>query len=118
MKIFLKAFAIAAAFGLAPGIALAQAPPCHRPIRAAGRQSDHARERSGRRERAAPATNAATLAAPPQAAPTAHIGQPDGRYGLPEQVSPIGEEAAWFHDWILFPVITSSRCSCSVCWPG
>jgi cytochrome c oxidase subunit 2 len=34
------------------------------------------------------------------------IGQPDGRMGLQDQFSPIGREAAWFHDWILMPAIT------------
>jgi cytochrome c oxidase subunit 2 len=34
------------------------------------------------------------------------VGQPDGRYGLQDQFSPIGREAAWFHNWILLPSIT------------
>ena len=29
----------------------------------------------------------------------------DGRWGLQEQVTPIGQEAAWFHDKILMPLI-------------
>ena len=57
----------------------------------------------------APATaNAATPAAPPHLAPTPGIGQPRGdRIGLQEQVSPIGQEASWFHDAILIPLITA-----------
>ena len=98
MKIFLKAFAIAAAFGLAPGAALAQAgvpAPANTTAAAPAAAANSA----------APATNAATPAAPPQATPTPGIGQPDGRMGLPDQVSPIGAEASWFHDVILMPVI-------------
>ena len=34
------------------------------------------------------------------------IGQPDGRWKLQDQFTPIGEEAAWFHNWILMPAIT------------
>jgi len=34
------------------------------------------------------------------------IGQPDGRMSLQNQFTPIGREAAWFHDWILMPAIT------------
>jgi cytochrome c oxidase subunit 2 len=34
--------------------------------------------------------------------PTAGVGEPDGRKGIQEQVTPIGEEAAYFHnDWLL-----------------
>jgi cytochrome c oxidase subunit 2 len=38
--------------------------------------------------------------------PTPGIGQPDGRFGFQDQVTPIGEEAAWFHNFILLPLIT------------
>ena len=41
-----------------------------------------------------------------QATPDVGIGQPDGRLSLQDQFSPIGREAAWFHDWILMPSIT------------
>jgi len=40
-------------------------------------------------------------------APTPSIGQPDGRMGFQDQVTPIGEEAAWFHDVILVPLIVA-----------
>lgn len=107
MKIFLKAFAIAAAFGMAPGAALAQANSAAPAANAAATApaANQAEAAPAAANSTAPATNAATPAAPPQAAPTPHIGQPDGRMGLPEQVSPIGEEASWFHDVILLPVI-------------
>ena len=112
MKIFLKAFAIAAAFGMASGAAQAQAPEMGNVASAnvsapAANASAPALPVTANEAAAAPATaNAATPAAPPQAAPTPGIGQPDGRMGIPDQVSPIGEEAAWFHDMILMPVIT------------
>jgi len=108
MKTFLKAFAIAAAFGLASGSALAQAPVTGNV--ATANVSAPAADASApalpvTANEAAPATNAAAPAAPPLAAPTPGIGQPDGRMGLPAQVTPIGAEASWFHDMILLPVI-------------
>ena len=36
--------------------------------------------------------------------PTAGIGQPDGRKGLQTQVTPVGREAAGFHDYWLLPL--------------
>src|SRR3954451_5568997 len=36
--------------------------------------------------------------APPTVAPTPGIGEPDGRMSLQDQVTPIGQEAAGFHD--------------------
>jgi cytochrome c oxidase subunit 2 len=39
-------------------------------------------------------------------APQVGIGQPDGRAGIQDQFSPIGVEAAWFHNDILMPLIT------------
>ncbi|URW74975.1 cytochrome c oxidase subunit II [Sphingomonas donggukensis] len=39
--------------------------------------------------------------------PVAHVGQPtDGYYGIQTQVTKNGETAHWFHDSILFPLIT------------
>ena len=43
-------------------------------------------------------------AALPTVAPTPGIGQPDGRMGLQDQVTPVGQEAAGFHDYILLPL--------------
>jgi cytochrome c oxidase subunit 2 len=93
MKTLFKLVAIAAAFGLAPAaIAAAPAPvTTAAPADAAATANENAAE--------APA-------APEALAPTPGIGQPDGRYGLQDMVTPIGEEAAWFHDIILLPVIT------------
>jgi len=90
MKTLLKLFAIAAAFGMAP----AAAPAAALPAPAATANA------------AAPA--AASVPAPPRTAPSAAIGQPRAdRIGLQTPVSPIGEEAAWFHNIILMPLIVA-----------
>ncbi|HYI65096.1 MAG TPA: cytochrome c oxidase subunit II [Allosphingosinicella sp.] len=96
MKTFLKLFAIAAAFGMAPAATFAAAPPAPAPAPAPAATA------------AAPAGNEAAPAAAalPRTAPTPGVGQPDGRLGLQDQFSPIGEEALWFHDVILMPLIT------------
>ncbi|HMG48100.1 MAG TPA: cytochrome c oxidase subunit II [Allosphingosinicella sp.] len=88
MKTLLKLFAVAAAFGMAPAAASAAVAPAPATANAA-----------------APA--AASVPAPPRTAPTPGIGQPTERIGLQPQVSPIGEEAAWFHDIVLMPLITA-----------
>jgi cytochrome c oxidase subunit 2 len=50
----------------------------------------------------ASATQEPTAAALPTVAPTPGIGEPDGRMGLQNQVTPIGEEASAFHNnWLL-----------------
>jgi cytochrome c oxidase subunit 2 len=48
-----------------------------------------------------------TITAQTRTAPVVGIGQPDGRMGLQDQVTPIGEEAAWFHNVLLLPLITA-----------
>ena len=101
MKNLFKTLAIAAAIGLAPSLAAAQAPATTANAAAPAAPAAAANE-------AAPATgNAVATPAPPQAAPTPGIGQPDGRMGIPDQVTELGQEAAWFHNWILMPVITA-----------
>jgi len=40
------------------------------------------------------------------AVPVEGIGQPDGRMGIQDQVTEVGREAQWFHDWLLLPIIT------------
>ena len=42
--------------------------------------------------------------APPTVAPTPGVGEPDGRMMLQDQVTPIGREAAAFHDYWLLPL--------------
>ena len=55
-------------------------------------------------EAAAPAEAAPAFE---HAAPTPGIGQPvDGRVGLQPQVTEIGHQAAWMHDYLLLPLIT------------
>jgi cytochrome c oxidase subunit 2 len=97
MRIFLKIFAAAAAFSMVPALAAAQTP-------AAPETPAPASVTAG------PAANAkavpSAVPAFPRAAPTVGIGQPDGRMGLQEQVTPIGRKAAWFHNIILVPLIT------------
>ena len=99
MKTIFKLAAIAAAFGLAPDAALANAPGGD--VIAAAAPAAATASASDAGNATAPS---ATL---PRAAPTPGIGQPDGRYGLQEQVSPIGLEAYWFHNWILMPLIVA-----------
>ncbi len=50
------------------------------------------------------ATTAAKPAGPAEVIPTPGIGQPDGRIGLQDQVTPIGNEAANFHNYWLVPL--------------
>jgi len=102
MKTFLKLFAIAAAFALAPSALPAQAPA------AAPAATGTAAPAAPAASEQAVANSAAAAPAPavPRTAPTPGIGQPDGRLMLQDQVSPIGEEAAWFHNMILMPLIT------------
>ena len=55
----------------------------------------------------APTTRVRRPATATRRCPRDGIGQPERRtIGFQDQVTPIGEEAAWFHDIILMPVIT------------
>ncbi len=57
----------------------------------------------------ASATAATAMDNAPVMAPTPGIGVPDGRMGLQEQVTPIGKEAAAFHDdWLLLLCVVIS----------
>jgi cytochrome c oxidase subunit 2 len=47
-----------------------------------------------------------TITAATRTAPSIGVGQPDGRMGIQDQFTPIGLEAAWFHNVILLPLIT------------
>ncbi len=54
-------------------------------------------------------SNASVLASSPaRTAPDATVGQPTGGMGFQPQVTPIGEEALWFHNALLMPLITAS----------
>jgi cytochrome c oxidase subunit 2 len=126
MKILAKLLVLAASLALAPAAALAQpAAPAARNAPAAAPQTKPAppTDAISARSQAAPATpdsisqpDMATGSEPSNAqvaqsslairdTPTPGIGQPDGRAHLQQQFTPIGEEAAWFHDWILTPLI-------------
>lgn len=98
MKLIGWAIALAAA-GLTP--AAAQGP-------AAAPASQSTAQPAGQTPATAAATPAPANAAPVPGSvghmiPTTGIGEPDGRMGLQNQVTPIGEEAAAFHDnWLLW----------------
>lgn len=58
-------------------------------------------------QEAAPVEAAAAPAAFEHRAPDADIGQPlDGGWHIQPQVTELGHEALWLHDWLLMPVIT------------
>jgi cytochrome c oxidase subunit 2 len=114
MKTLLKLFAIAAAFGIVPSAAMAQdnaaAPAATAQAIPAQPQQSSAPAVAEGREVPSDATVAATTQAakaPTPGAPTPGVGQPDGRMGLQDQFTPIGEEAAWFHNQLLMPVIVA-----------
>lgn len=96
MKSLLKILVVAAALGLAPTAALAQANPAAAPAPVA--------------TASAPASTpaAAVAAAPafPRAAPTPGIGYPTKHWGFQPQFGEIGQQALWFHNILLMPIIT------------
>lgn len=125
MKSLLKLVAIAAAFGLAPA-AMAQSPaapeaqpglqPSAPPSDAISAQSQAAPAQPAEASDPAVATIPNEAPSDSQVAqaiseathsPVQGIGQPDGRMGLQQQFTPIGEEAAWFHDYIILPAIAA-----------
>ncbi|HYG28753.1 MAG TPA: cytochrome c oxidase subunit II [Allosphingosinicella sp.] len=127
MNTLLKIMAAAAALGLAPaaasGQAPAPAPAATQPVPSAtpaapapGGAAPTATPPGGAQPQdvSSPDVTAATptdqqvaqSTAASQAVPEPGIGQPDGRMHLQDQFSPIGVEAAWFHNWILLPAIT------------
>jgi cytochrome c oxidase subunit 2 len=123
MKTFFKIFAVAAAFGMAPA-ALAQqaAAPAAAGTQAAPAAAQAPRDAISAASQAAPAqpeevsgaetatdnpSNASVLnSSLSRTAPDAKVGQPTQNWGFQPQVTPIGQEALWFHDWILMPLIT------------
>jgi cytochrome c oxidase subunit 2 len=128
MKILLKMIAAAALAGLAPAAASGQATPAPAatptapapaPSQAApatggaaptaaapgGAQPQDVSAANTSAERPSDAQVAQSTSAS-QATPEPGIGQPDGRWQLQDQFTPIGQEAAWFHNWILMPAIT------------
>src|SRR3546814_6818258 len=115
MKTLIKLIAVAAAFGLSPAAALAQVVLPAQPAQGLGAESqaDPAQPAEASPGQAAvnpEAPSDATVAASTyasQVVPEPGVGQPDGRRMLQDQFTPIGEEAAWFHNVILLPVITA-----------
>jgi cytochrome c oxidase subunit 2 len=117
MKTLLKVLAIAAALGMAPAAANAQAAAPTQPAEATqpsappadpaqpGALSSPALENAPAEE-PSDAAVAETAQFRSTATVRPSVGQPDGRMMLQDQYTPIGEEAAWFHNWILMPAIT------------
>ena len=125
MKTLLKLLAVAAAFGMAPA-ATAQPAPAAAPAPQAAQASAPPADAISAQSQAQPAqpeqssdpaqanfaqeepsdATVANAAFQSTARPELGIGQPDGRAALQDQFTPIGEEAAWFHNWILMPAIT------------
>ena len=99
MKILGIAIALAAA-GLSS--AAAQAPAATTAAAATAATTTAVDPHAGHTMPMATPAAAAMPAGPALVAPTPGIGQPDGRIGLQDQVTPIGQEAANFHDhWLL-----------------
>jgi cytochrome c oxidase subunit II len=61
---------------------------------------------TGREEPSDAQVASTTITAARGTAPEIGVGQPDGRMLLQDQYTPIGQEAAWFHNQILMPLIT------------
>jgi len=111
MKTLLKLIAVAAAFGLMPAASVAQEPaPTDRisaQSQAAPAQPEQASDPAIANITGEEPSNAevAQSSMVSRATPTPGIGQPDGRMGFQDQFTPIGEEAQWFHDALLMPLI-------------
>jgi cytochrome c oxidase subunit 2 len=111
MKTLLKIVAIAAAFGLAPAAGLAATAPASNPAVAAQATPAQPQEVSDPElanvsaEQPSDATVAQTTVAA-RTGPTPSVGQPDGRLGFQDQYTEIGQNAQWFHDALLLPLIT------------
>ena len=121
MKTSLKLILAAAAFALAPAAALAQAAPAPRRRAGRARRPDAARrdqrqvagraraaggDEPARSRRGGPSNASVLASSPARTAPDAAVGQPTGAMGFQPQVTPIGQEALWFHNWLLMPIIT------------
>jgi cytochrome c oxidase subunit 2 len=122
MKTPLKLILAAAAFALAPAAASSQAAPAApSQTTAAPAAAQAPRDSISANSQAAPAqpeemnqpqgeepSNASVLASSPaRSAPNATVGQPTGAMGFQPQVTPIGQEALGFHNYILMPLITA-----------
>jgi hypothetical protein len=105
----LKTALAALCMAIAPAAALAQqpAPAPAATAPAAAAETANADAGAAADNAAAPAANAADAApAFPRAKPVDGIGQPvDGAFGIQPQVTTLGEEALWMHDYILVPLM-------------
>jgi cytochrome c oxidase subunit II len=108
MKILLKIVAAAAVIGLVPAAVHAQAEPlpAQPAIELPAQPADSSTPPLASGGEAPSDAAVAETAFASGLVPEVGIGQPDGRMGLQDQFSPIGQEAAWFHDYILMPAIT------------
>jgi cytochrome c oxidase subunit 2 len=126
MKTLLKLVAVAAAFGLGPAAAYAQQTQGTAAEAATGNQSQErvapaaaqtatptpavtGQPTGAATESTANAPSAEVKEVPAYSTPLSareKVGAPDGRMGIQDQVTPIGREAAGFHNWILMPAIT------------
>ncbi|MDB5698219.1 MAG: coxB [Alphaproteobacteria bacterium] len=114
MKVLLRILVLAAAFGLVPAAAVAQHNPNVVPQLAPQEKSvlpaqpgDVSAAPLATQGNPPPAEVAAKAIAPfGHAKPQYGVGMPDGRMGFQDQFTPIGEEAAWFHNQLLVPIIT------------
>jgi cytochrome c oxidase subunit 2 len=106
MKSLLKILVVAAALGLAPSAVLAQHNPSPAPVAAqaqAPSESAMPTAPAASNDNAAPAAAAAAF---PHLKPDPGIGHPTKKWGFQPQFGEIGEQALWFHDIILMPIIT------------
>jgi cytochrome c oxidase subunit 2 len=117
MKTPLKLILAAAAFALAPAAAFSQAAHASAPAAQAPADAISANSQAAPAQPEAmspPITageepsNAQVLSSSAaRTAPDAAVGQPTGFAGFQPQVTPIGQEALWFHNWLLMPIITA-----------
>ncbi len=116
MKTPLKLILAAAAFALAPAAAFAQAAPSSAPAAQAPVDAISANSQAAPAQPEAMSPPVTTQEVPSNAqvlsssaartAPDATVGQPTGAMGFQPQVTAIGEEALWFHNALLLPIIT------------
>jgi cytochrome c oxidase subunit 2 len=111
MKTPLKLILAAAALALAPAAALAQAAPASGPaprdsISANSQAAPAQPEEMNQPQGEVPANAQVLSSSPARTAPDATVGQPTGYAGFQPQVTPIGQEALWFHNKLLLPIIT------------
>ena len=100
MRLIGWAIALAAA-GLTPAAAVAQAPSPSQSAAVAVTPSAGTAQDATKPDAAQPAIVYGSVG---HAVPTPGIGEPDGRKGIQTQVTPIGEEAAAFHNYWLLPL--------------